>query len=94
MTKNKNFAVMTSNSRRHDHRQQQPLLPPAASTEAYMNVILMLNVKLNMEQQKELSAANNTSHNEKLVRPKIQWNIKWNIYHKHPLISTSASSWN
>ena len=46
------------------------------------------HVKLNMEQYKKLSSANNTSHNEKLVCPKIQWNI----YHQLPLIFTIASS--
>ena len=37
------------------------------------------HVKLNTEQYKELSAANNTS-------------IQWKMYHKRPLISTIASS--
>ena len=49
------------------------------------------HVKLNTEQYKKLSAANNTLHDEKLVYPKIQWDIKWHIYHKRPLISTSTS---
>ena len=47
------------------------------------------DVKLNTEQSKKLSEANNTLHIEKLVCSKIQLNI---IYHRFPLNSTSTSS--
>ena len=50
------------------------------------------HVKLNTEQYEKLSTANNTSHNEKLVCPKIQRNEENERFITNTPISTSASS--